>query len=238
MTKMVKVKVNGRWDIILPEHRAVRPEWTSEQGWEKARLDSMFKTTKKGDVVYYVGAEEGDMCALLQMWGAEVALFEPNPAVWPNVKAVYEANKLEPPIFSFYGFNANKTDLRGYTDKGREFPACANGDVISNHGFKNLCEDNGEIPLVKIDDVVYKTSLIPHMISVDVEGAEWEVLRGAEQTLIKYHPRIYLSLHPEFLYEIYKEYAFDLRNWLKNLGYKETLLDYQHEVHLLYEENK
>jgi hypothetical protein len=30
------------------------------------------KTLAKGDVVYYVGAEEGEMVALCQMWGAEV----------------------------------------------------------------------------------------------------------------------------------------------------------------------
>lgn len=235
MTEMIKTKVNGRWNIILPEHRAVRPEWHSPGGWERARLDSIHETTKNGDTVYYVGAEEGDMCGLLALWGAELVMFEPNPLVWPNIKAIWDANNLPDPRI-FNGFAANKTTPDAWENFGYGFPSAANGEVISNHGFKNLCEADGTIEMIKIDDLVAGTmDLEPDMISLDVEGAEWEVLRGAEQTLLKHHPRIYLSLHPEFMYEIYKEYAFDLRNWLKNMGYKETLLDYQHEVHLMYE---
>lgn len=235
MTKMVNVKVNGLWDILLPEHRAARPEWTSEQGWEKARLDHMHKTTKKGDVVYYVGAEEGDMCALLSQWGASVVLIEPNPLVWPNIRAIYEANKLVPDA-CLQAFASSKTDINTGLENvlNPSWPESASGKVIGNHGFKNLVEADGTIAQIKIDDL----PAVPNMISIDVEGAEWEVLRGAEQTLRNYHPRIYLSLHPEFLYEIYKEYAGDLRYWLKQMGYKETLLDYQHEVHLVYEEQK
>ena len=248
MTKMVNVKVNGRWDILLPEHRAARPEWTSEGGWEKARLDHMHKTVKKDDVVYYVGAEEGDMCALLQMWGAKVVMFEPNPAVWANIKGIWEANKLGRPYGALVGFagkmqrvippnDPHPNELPVWSNRGyRGWPECAFGKMIAEHGFKNLCEDDGTLPQYTIDAVVALGNLgVPDMISIDVEGAEWEVLRGAEKTLREYHPRIYLSLHPEFLYEIYKEYANDLRWWLKQMGYKETLLDYQHEVHLVYE---
>lgn len=240
MAKMINVKVNGRWDIKLPEHRAARPEWTSEAGWEKARLNSMFDTTKKGDVVYYVGAEEGDMCALLQMWGAHVAMFEPNPAVWANIKGIWNGNKLDPPYVCFPGFagKASVDNWMAHTIKN-DFPDCADGPMIAEHGFKNLCEADGTIPIVSIDDMVASGQyLTPDMITLDVEGAEWEVLRGAENTLREHHPRIYLSLHPEFMYEIYKEYASDLRYWLKQIGYRETLLDYQHEVHLLYEATK
>lgn len=238
---MINVTVNNRWDILLPEHRAARPEWTSEGGWEKARLDHMFETVDRfiyyhkneSPVVYYIGAEEGDMCGLLSMWGAELVMFEPNPAVWANIKGIWDANRLKKPYICYAGFAANET--KGDQLFPSDFPLVAHGDMIADHGFKNLCEADGTIPQVRIDDVVEKTAYRPNIISIDVEGAEWEVLRGAEQTLRKYHPTIYLSLHPEFIYEIYKEYASDLRHWLKQIGYKETFLDYQHEVHLVYE---
>lgn len=242
MTKMVNVKVNGRWDIKLPEHRAARPEWTSENGWEKARLEAMHtfvsyfnKKRGKKPVCYYVGAEEGDMCALAQIWGAELVMFEPNPAVWANIKGIWDANKLPDPYFCLDGFAGNENSFSGDIDfsQERKWPAFAEGEMIAEHGFKNLCEADGTIPIVKIDTMA-ETLMPPDFISIDVEGAEWEVLRGAQAVLHQYHPTIFLSLHPEFMYEIYKEYGNDLRYWLKQMGYIETLLDYQHEVHLLY----
>lgn len=239
MTKMVNVKVNGRWDIKLPEHRAARPEWTSDDGWERARLNHMHSTIKPGDIVYYVGAEEGDMCGLLAQWGANLVMFEPNPAVWANIKGIWDANKLDPPLYAFAAFAGNVSDTPTFMiGKASRFPKCADGPMIAEHGFKNLCEADGTIGILKIDDVVADTKLVPDMITMDVEGGEWEVLRGAEETLKKYHPNIYLSGHPEFLYEIYGEYLGDLRRWIKDFGYRETLLDYQHEVHLVYEEIK
>jgi len=234
-TKMVNVKVNGKWDILLPDHRAARPEWTSEAGWEKARLDHINATTKAGDVVYYVGAEEGDMCGLLAQWGANVVMFEPNPLVWPNVKAIWGANNLKD-VYLYDGF-ASSSDSEDWKS-GIKGIDSIEGEMIPDHGFKNLCEADGTIPQVKIDTYSEHTGLIPDMISIDVEGAELEVLKGAEKVIDEHHPRIYLSLHPEFLWQIYEVYSNDLRQWLKNKGYKETLLDYQHEVHLVYEYEK
>lgn len=232
MTEMVKVKINGTYDIVLPKHRADRPEWYEPNGWEKKRLDHMHSTIKPGDYIYYVGVEEGDMAALCAMWGADVLMVEPNERVLPNIKAIWEANRLKP-VTILYGFFGNKDD-------GFMIPMTINdikGDVIHDHGFKEL-RDPGEIPIRKIDTVVewdlgFKP---PTIITLDVEGSEGEVLRGAEQTLRKYKPKIYLSLHPEFLHEQYNEWGAELRKWIMDLGYKETLLDYPlHEVHLYYE---
>lgn len=239
--EMVKAKLNGRYSIILPEHRAKREEWYRPEGWEKIRLEAMEKAIKatKGSVVYYVGAEEGEMPALCQMWGAEVAMFEPNPKVWPNIKAIWDANKLMPPLLNFVGFAANTDEFEGKGENlyTRAWPPCASGEVIGDHGFMNLSEvDNATTGQIKIDHVVGTLGVKPPtLLTMDVEGSEWEVLRGAEHTLREHRPDIFLSLHPEFMYEMYHEYGFDCRHWIKGLGYKETILDYQHEVHILYE---
>lgn len=235
MAEMIKAKLNGKYEIIIPKHRADRPEWYTEKGWERKRLDSIayhLKNSGKKEVMFYIGAEEGEMPALCQIWGAEVVLFEPNERVWPNIKAIWEANGLQTPLFCIPGFASNINKDFQYT--GRVFPACADGEVIGDHGFKEL-SDPGDIPQVRIDDFVRRTGVIPTSISLDVEGSEWEVLRGAENTLRDYKPKIWLSLHPEFLYHHFKEHSGDLRKWLRDMGYKEELLDYQHEVHLFYE---
>jgi len=230
MTEMIPCTLNGKYNIILPKHRADRAEWYTEKGWERARLDSIHENTHEGDTMFYVGAEEGDMPALCQMWGAKMVLFEPNPLVWPNIKAIWDANHLVHP-WTFCGFAANQTT---YSTFSSDFPASADGPVISNHGFKQLAYESESVPCVKIDDIVDVSGIVPTQLSIDVEGAEWEVLRGAEQTILAHHPKIWLSLHPEFLFHMFNEYSGDLRNWIKDRGYKEEFLDYQHEVHFYY----
>ncbi len=43
MAEMIKCKINGKFDIILPKHRADRPEWYTDNGWKKKRLEHMHK---------------------------------------------------------------------------------------------------------------------------------------------------------------------------------------------------
>lgn len=232
MTDMISVKINGKWNIILPEHRANRKEYHEQPYWEEARLNSMHEQIGAGDVVYYVGAEEGEMPALCQMWGAEVVLFEPNDRVWPNIRSIWESNNLEPPT-SFVGFASN-ISIEGATIYDN-WPDCAYGEVIGDHGFKEL-QDPGDIHQIRISEIVNNGAKYPTAVCIDVEGSEKRVLEGMESLMASHlKPKIWLSIHPEFMFRIYGEYQYDLRRWIKDLGYKETILDYQHELHLMYE---
>jgi len=242
MVKMVNAKLNGEYKIKIPQHRADRPQWYTKEGWEKKRLASMYKNLTSADTIYYVGAEEGEMPALCQMWGAKVVMFEPNPKVWPNIKAIWDANKLSHPAGVFAGFASDTTepaiepmefsDLMQIGDDG--WPKCAHDEVVGNHGFKELDKEYKHFEQLKLDDYFWRTKIVPTAISIDVEGAEGRVLKGAAQILENFKPKIWLSGHPEFIHENFGTYLHELRVWLREFGYKEDLLDYDHEVHLFY----
>jgi FkbM family methyltransferase len=243
MAQMVKAVLNGEYKITLPKHRADRPDWYTEHGWEKVRLARLHDevTKQKKPVVYYVGAEEGEMPALCQMWGAQVVMFEPNPLVFANIKAIWDANKLAPPAGIFVGFAGTETIdnppnpsplLSGKYING--WPECAYGEVIGNHGFKELYQEADAFPQIRIDDYVERTGIVPTVISFDIEGSEWQVMRGAEQTIVDHKPVIFASISPEFMFHQYGEYSRDLRNWITDRGYDETLLAYDHELHTVY----
>ena len=84
MTEMIKTILNGEFEIVIPKHRADRPEWHSEAGWEKLRLKSMNEHIGKKDVVYYVGAEEGEFPALCQTFGFGSKRTTSAPHIWHN----------------------------------------------------------------------------------------------------------------------------------------------------------
>ena len=222
---MKKCRINNKWDLILPEHRQV--QWSHL--WEEKRIDSMYEHLTDKDVLFYVGAEEGDIPALCSKWVSKVVLFEPGKRVWSNIKAIWDANKLSLPM-CYVGFASDKTTNNIFF-KG--FPPDTSDEIITDHGFMELRNRNADE--IKLDDVPIVSTVVPTALSIDVEGSEWHVLKGAEKTLKKYHPKIWLSVHPEFMFNQFGTYQADLRNWIKDLGYTEKLLDYQHEVHLYYE---
>ena len=244
----VPCRLNGEYDIVLPKHRAEAAHWNTEQGWERKRL-SRLRETIQGQygrprgvrfIVFYVGAESGDMATLCALWGAEMVLFEPNASAWPNIRVTWEANKQRPPLATYVGFCSDKTDEHPSHPETPPFemrdgwPTCAYGPVIPDNDFRALIDQSHMAPQIRIDDFVERTGIVPDIISFDVEGSEWCVCRGAEQTLRKHRPTIFASIHPEFMVLQRGEYSVDFRKWITDIGYVERYLDYHHELHMVY----
>jgi FkbM family methyltransferase len=229
MTEMVRTLINDRWPLNLPVHRAERHQWP---WWEATRLACMFHYLGDGGhVVWDVGAEEGDFPALWSSWGNDTVLIEANERVWPNIKVIWEANDLPLPKGCFVGFaaNDNSPTADGYTDR---WPPCADGPVIGDHGFANLCE-RPDIQRRSID-VLATAMAPPTAITIDVEGAELEVLLGAHETLMRHRPLVWVSVHPEFMQRMYRRDPEDLHQYMADCGYERTYLGSDHEEHHWY----
>lgn len=228
---MIPTVINGQWTLNLPEHRAVRPEWQS--GWERERIDSMYSVLGQGGhTVYDIGAEEGDLPALWASWGNDVVLFEPNDRVWPNPRAIFEANDLTP-LATFAGFAA---DHDGPGDErclmrqpGPVWPLSSSGAIIGDHGFCNLCE-RPDIPRIRIDTVA-KLIAPPTAITIDVEGAELRVMLGANRVLAQHRPVVWISVHPQFMDDTHGDTPQQLYDFMSSHGYRREHLATDHEEH-------
>lgn len=254
MVAMIDTQINGRWQLRLPEHRAARPEWTT--GWERERLDSMhehlralylngssFPSAVRRPVIVDVGAEEGDFPALFSQWGCDVALVEPNPKVWPNIKAIWEANALRHPIKWWVGFASDHDDfdpvhnnIGGAAFVGPDgWPFCAGGAVIGDHGFRHLGQQADSTPCVRLDTWMQRKV---DAITIDVEGAEMRVLRGATRILQEDRPLVWVSAHTDYEWNdlVYDGVRpDDLVAWMNNRGYDAELLADDHEQHWFFQ---
>lgn len=239
MTRCVPTLINDRWTLLLPEHRASRPEWPT---WEKERLAAMHDVIRPGDVVIDVGAEEGDLPGLWASWGARVVLFEPNPLVWPNIRAVWEANGFPAPAGWFVGFASDCIDLDpagcDVDDKPvRGWPRCAYGPVIGDHGFRHLAQEADRTPQVTLDHWCRENAVTPDVITIDVEGSELRVLHGAARVLTEHRPVVFVSVHTDEVWmdENYGSVdAADVDEWMAGLGYRSVFLALDHERHVMY----
>lgn len=238
MTEMVPTVIAEQWTLLLPRHRAERAEpWGSWwPTWERPRLESMRRNLHPGDLVFDIGAEEGDFPALWASWGCDVVLVEPNPRVWPNIRAIWEANELPDPR-GWVGFcgAANDWDRPGWAAQVEPrdgWPECAYGPVIGDHGFLNLWE-RPDVPVITIDTLA-SIHGAPDVITIDVEGAEFEVLKGATGILETARPLLYVSVHPAFMFDSYQHTVDELVGWLAEHGYRREHLGAGHEWHELF----
>lgn len=238
--------INGRWHLLLPAHRALRPEWTSEAGWERQRLDAMHKViaNQGAPVVYDIGAEEGDLPALWCLWGAQVVLVEPNPRVWPNIRFIFEANYFLPRVLAWHvGFAGAEPDpvrpewVARYVEPVTQgWPSCAFGPVIGDHGFLVLPE-RPDCPVQTVDELA-RTTKPPTVITIDVEGAELTVLRGAAMTIATHKPVVFVSIHIDMPW-IDEKYPGDTGDqvieFMFQLGYVGYHLATDHEEHWMFQ---
>ena len=231
--------VNGSWTIRLPSHRALqymRPEGGGK--WERERLAAMHDTIKPTDVVYDVGSEQGDMTGLIAQWTPEgqVVAVEPNPWVWPCIKAIFDENDLTPPAATYVGFVGSKPTVPTNPDgirRGffRGWPDCATGIIDPAAGFAHMAQEQDRVPTTTVDELVRKTGQVPDVLTMDVEGSEWYVLRGATRTLAQYRPTVFVSVHEAFLRDMYGQSPADVLHLMDKAGYDAVHLATDHEAH-------
>lgn len=231
----VPARISERWTVRLPEHRAYRTDWDV---WEKERLASMKEHLECGDLLFDIGAEEGDFPALFSMWGCDLVLVEPNPKVWPCIKECWDANALHPPIGWWVGFASDTIDEyppnKDFDSRDVQgWPACAYGEVIPWHGFRHLAQQADATPQTTIDELAIKFGL-PAAITMDIEGSELRALRGAQRVLRDVRPKVWVSVHPEFMQDLYGHTKDQLMDYMDSFGYMAELLAIDHEEHWLF----
>lgn len=76
---------------------------------------------------------------------------------------------------------------------------------------------------IRLDDYWHEINLPVKLIKIDVEGAELEVLKGAENLLKQWQPILLIEVHG-FALPDFGTSVEELRVFLMNLGYQENLL--------------
>lgn len=232
-----------KFNLMLPEPLA---SWDVFDYWEKERTRSIKSNLKKGDVLFDIGAEHGWLSVIYAQFvgGENMVLFEPTPEFWPNIKATWEANHLAIPRANMWALvgseSAAPPSLAGNTVKSlgvKEWPDAANtGQLISKLAYRYL-HDPGHVdqtPTISIDDFVDITGIVPGALTMDTEGAEILVLKGAEKTLREHKPLVWASLHPDLAIRDGYGDIQNVHDFMASLRYLSKHLATDHEEHWLY----
>lgn len=128
-----------------------------------------------GEVVVDVGASYGSYSLSAAAHGAEVHAFEPEPSVFADLRRNAEANG-----FPIILHNSGLWDGDGSIDMASYAPHWPPGTITAPFQMATL--DSFGLPRVD-------------WLKVDVEGAEVEVLLGAQETLARCRPRVIVECH-------------------------------------------
>lgn len=195
---------------------AVSMQIEHTKDYEPHLVNFMRSTIKPDMTVLDIGANIGVFSMLAASMGAQVISFEPNSENCRLILTSAIANGFE-----------DRIKLRPLALSDEEGYAYFSTFVGSNGG---LLPSKAEmisspsciiVPCARMDDLnLEKVDLI----KADTEGAEYRILRGAEQTIRKFKPIITIEFSLEMLGRVSGVDGVEFLRWIEGLGYEGNIL--------------
>jgi len=220
-----------RYSIMAPDFVVDREE---RPHYEKDRFASMEANLKYGDILFDVGTELGWQSAIYATFvgPGNMCLFEHTPELWPTVKETWHANFLTPPFRTYCGFVSNRTF--GLPTTGIYlWPDKAEKEALKDFSTWSKIHADSSGPELALDSLLLQ-NLRPAAMTIDVEGSEYRVLRGAQKILRDVRPLVWLSIHPAQRLATFNTSRQEIIQFLTSLGYGFQYLGVDHEEHYFF----
>ena len=194
--------------------------WFHGKNREKDTM-RLFKTMiKEKDVVIEVGGHIGYISLYFSslVKGGLVYVFEPGPNNLPYIRGNLKSKTNI--VIVEKGVGSCNVDLTFYTEN---LTGQNNSFVKNFSGFeenkKNAFNPSYSISetmvqVVKLDDFILKEGLEPNFIKVDVEGFEFEVIKGMLNTLKNVRPKLMIEIQDNYkqIYDIMNDFGYVMFN--------------------------
>ncbi len=151
---------------------------------DAARTDRMDRLNARfmrpGDLAFDIGAHVGDRTASFLRLGARVLAVEPQPRVFRALRLIHGRNPnailMQSAVGAEHGtlpFHINSSNPTVSTASGELVKAAQNAQAWSTQTWDSQID----VPVTTLDDLI-ATHGIPEFIKIDIEGYEFEALKG------------------------------------------------------------
>jgi FkbM family methyltransferase len=165
----------------------------------RAEFHTIACAAKGGGVLFDIGAHSGVISALFCSANAQnrTFSFEPSPILSRRLWEIRDLNRFgERMSVEQVGIGDAKTKIEMLVD-----PA---GGFVQSQRFAQTMwapPEPIEVQLERIADAVTRLNVVPQFIKLDIEGYEYEAIRGSIEFLTRHKPTIFLELHLNYLEE-------------------------------------
>jgi FkbM family methyltransferase len=207
------LRIGGRTVRFAVSERREDERLGSLAALEGQMLRRLLAAVRESDTFFDIGANIGTVTIPVAMAGAECLAFEPAPANAARLAENAELNRLG---------NVTVIEAAMWSEGGTVAMRVDGAEGAGTSRVVDGGEGTLEVPAATVDQFAGGGSAAPHLMKIDVEGAELEVLRGAQATLRTGRVRdVFVETHPLTLGERGASES-DVAALLGGLGYAEV----------------
>jgi FkbM family methyltransferase len=196
---VVRCKIDNAFSFFAPLACSEQLERFTKTVDGRAEFYAIACAAKQGGVLFDIGAHSGVISALFCAAHPQnrAFSFEPSPILARRLVEIRDLNKVgERMSIEQVGIGDAKKTIEMLVD-----PA---GGFVQTQRFEQTmwaAPERVEVRLERIADAVARLDVVPQFIKLDVEGYEYEVIRGSVEFLTRHKPTIFLELHLNYLEE-------------------------------------
>ena len=161
----------------------------------------LLKNLKEKDLFIDIGANIGAISLLASKIVKKVYSFEPVPFTYKRLLEQIKLNNSKNIIVVKKGLGSKKEKIPFYVNKYDQ----GLSSVMPKKNYKKMF-----LEITTLDDFFKNKIEKINFIKIDVEGYEFETLKGMKKTIEKNHPKIILEYSPIFYKKIYGKKWYDI----------------------------
>ncbi len=195
-----------RFPIVMP---AGKLYWTGTYEIETA--EAIATETPQNGVCYDIGGHHGYMAGIMAVNGSRrVYCFEPNPDNLEKIARMRDLNpdrNIEAVSVAVGGQDGQaRFTLMAESSMGKLADSSFQADLAGGETF--------EVTVRALDSLLASGEIEPpDFMKIDIEGAEFDALKGAQETVARHRPTILIEVHSA-------ELAVACRDWLLERAYQ------------------
>ncbi len=176
------------FNVTLPEDKNI---WTGTYEFDFSTV--LAKEISKDNVCYDIGGFKGFMSGIMAVNGAsEVYAFEPLKENYEKIQMLIKLNPtLKISVFE-YAIGSNDGQINFDISEDPSMNKIENSLFHNETGVK----EKRNVQIFKLDSLINEKGFKPpDVIKIDVEGAEYEVIKGAHNSLKQFKPKLLIEVH-------------------------------------------